>query len=244
VNEMEKENAKFTQGLMNELQQKTGELTNALDLLTQSYDDTLEALGSALDLRDTETGDHSRRVTAYTISIAKNVPVPLPYLTVLARAAFLHDIGKMAIPDKILRKPGPLDDAEKLIMRTHCEIGYNMLTRIPFLRDAADIVLAHHEFFDGTCYPRGLRGEQIPLGARIISIAEAFDAMLSDRPYRNALLMSQARDEIRRCAGTQFDPKIVEVFLSTPESHWIDLRENLGSPFRLTHLRNMGLVPH
>ena len=128
-------------------------------------------------------------------------------------------------------------------MRTHCEIGYNMLTRIPFLREAADIVLAHHEFFDGTGYPRGLRGEQIPLGARIISIANALDSMLSDCPYRNALPMSQAREEIRRCAGTQFDPKIVEVFLSIPENHWIELRENLGSPFRLTHSRNMGFVP-
>jgi putative nucleotidyltransferase with HDIG domain len=159
---------------------------------------------------------------------------------VLARAAFLHDIGKMAIPDKILRKPGPLDDSEKQIIRTHCEIGYNMLTRIPFLCDAAEIVLAHHECFDGTGYPRGLRGEQIPLGARIISIANALDTMLSDWPYRNALPMSHAREEIRRCAGTQFDPKIVEVFLSIPESHWIELRENLGSPFRLTHLRNVG----
>jgi putative nucleotidyltransferase with HDIG domain len=223
--------------IVDEVEKKTAQLTDALDLLTQSYDDTLEALGSALDLKDVETAGHSQRVTAYTISIAKNVPVPLPYLTVLARAAFLHDIGKMAIPDKILRKPGPLDDAEKVIMRTHCEIGYNMVTRIPFLRDAADIVLAHHEFFDGTGYPRGLRGEQIPLGARIIFVAEAFDAILSDRPYRNALPMSQAREEIRSCAGTQFDPQIVEVFLSIPESHWIELRENLGSPFRLTHSR-------
>jgi cyclic di-GMP phosphodiesterase len=171
------------------------------------------------------------------------VPIPLQHLSVLARAAFLHDIGKMAIPDKILRKPGPLDDTEKRTMRTHCEIGYNTLTRIPFLREAADIVQAHHEFFDGTGYPRGLRGEQTPLGARIISIANTLDAMLSDCPYRDALPMSHGFEEIRRCAGTQFDPKIVEVFLAIPESHWIDLRESLGSPFRLTHLRNTGLVP-
>ena len=243
MNELEKENARFTQGLMNEVQRKTAELTDALDLLTQAYDDTIEALGSALDLKDAETAGHSQRVTAYTISIAKSVPVPLQYLTVLARAAFLHDIGKMAIPDKILRKPGPLDDAEKVIMRTHCEIGYNMLTRIPFLRDAAEIVFAHHEFFDGTGYPRGLRGEQIPLGARIISIANALDAMLSDWPYRNALSMLQGLEEIRSCACTQFDPKIVEVFLSIPKNHFVELRENLGSPFRLTHLKNMGLVP-
>ncbi len=237
------ENKNYQINLQLEVERKTAELTNALDLLTQSYDDTLEALGSALDLKDAETEGHSQRVTAYTISIAKNVPVPLPYLTVLARAAFLHDIGKMAIPDKILRKPGPLDDAEKVIMRTHCDIGYKMLTRIPFLRDAAEIVLAHQEFFDGSGYPRQLRGEQIPLGSRIFSIADALDAMLSDRPYRNALPMSHAREEIRRCASTQFDPRIVEVFLSIRENHWIELRENLGSPFRLTHLKTMGLVP-
>ena len=237
------ENKNYQLNLQQEVERKTAELTNALDLLTQSYDDTLEALGSALDLKDAETEGHSQRVTAYTISIAKNVPVPLPYLVVLARAAFLHDIGKMAIPDKILRKPGPLDDAEKKTMRNHCEIGYNMLTRIPFLRDAAEIVLAHQEFFDGTGYPRSLRGEQIPLGSRIFSIADALDAMLSDRPYRKALPMSHAREEIRRCAGTQFDPRIVEVFLSIPENHWIDLRETLGSPFRVTHLKNLGLVP-
>ncbi len=237
------ENKNYQLNLQQEVARKTGELTNALDLLTQSYDDTIETLGSALDVKDMETFGHSQRVTAYTISIAKNVPVPLPYLTVLARAAFLHDIGKMAIPDKILRKPGPLDDAEKVIMRTHCDIGYNMLTRVPFLRDAAEIVLAHHEFFDGTGYPRGLRGEQIPLGARIISIANALDAMLSDWPYRNALPMSRACEEIRCCAGTQFDPKIVEVFLSIPKNHFVELRENLGSPFRLTHLKNMGFAP-
>jgi putative nucleotidyltransferase with HDIG domain len=241
VNELEKENAEFTRVLMSEVQQKTVQLTDALELLTQAYDDTIEALGSALGVKDVETEAHSQRVTAYTISIAKSVPVPLPYLTVLARAAFLHDIGKMTIPDKILCKPGPLDDAEKVIMRTHCEIGYNMLTRIPFLRDAADIVLGHHEFFDGTGYPRQLRGEQIPLGARIISIANALDAMLSDWPYRDARPMSYAREEIRRCAGKQFDPKIVEVFLSIPENHWIELRGDLGSPFGLTHLRNLSM---
>ena len=207
--------------------------------LEQSYDDTLEALGSALDLKDAETEGHCQRVTAFCISIAKAMPVPNHYLPVLARAAFLHDIGKMAIPDGILRKPGPLDNDEKQIMRKHCEIGYNMLIRIPFLRDAAEIVLAHQEFFDGSGYPRGLKGEQIPLGARIFTIADSLDAMISDRPYRKALPLSHAREEIRRCSGTQFDPKVVEVFLSIPEEHWIELRQSLGSPFRLAHLKNL-----
>lgn len=233
------ENRNYQQDLERKVEERTAELRAKHFELEQSYDDTLEALGSALDLKDAETEGHCQRVTAFTISIAKAVPVPIGYLPIMARAAFLHDIGKMAIPDSILRKPGPLDDDEKQIMRTHCEIGYNVLTRIPFLRDAAEIVLAHQEFFDGTGYPRGLRGEAIPMGARIFSIADALDAMISDRPYRRALPMNHAREEIRRCAGTQFDPKIVEVFLSIPEQHWIDLRENLGSPFRLTELKNL-----
>jgi len=161
--------------------------------------------------------------------------VPDGYSPTLTRAAFLHDIGKIAIPDGILRKPGPLNDDEKQIMRKHCEIGHNMLMRIPFLRDAAEIVLAHQEFFDGTGYSRGLKGEEIPLGARIFTVADALDAMISDQPYRRALPLSHAREEIRRCSGTQFDPKVVEVFLSIPEQHWLEVRENLASPFRSVH---------
>lgn len=233
------ENRSYQLKLEQQVEERTAQLTGALAQLEQSYDDTLEALGSALDLKDAETEGHCQRVTAFTISIAKAMPVPNHYLAILARAAFLHDIGKMAIPDGILRKPGPLTDDEKHIMRTHCEIGYNMLIRIPFLRDAAEIVLAHQEFFDGTGYPRGLKGDQIPLGARIFTIADSLDAMISDRPYRRALPMSHAREEIRRCSGTQFDPKVVEVFSTIPEQHWVDLREHLGSPFRLAHLRNL-----
>ena len=216
---------------MNRAEKETALLTEVLAKLEQAYDNVLEAFGSSLGLRDAETEGHSRRVTAFALSIGKSVSVPNNYLPILARAAFLHDIGKIAIPDAILRKPRALTDDEKKIMRSHCELGYNTLQRIPFLRDAADIVLAHQEFFDGTGYPRGLRGEQIPLGAPILSVANALDAMLSDWPYRNALPMSRAREEIRRCAGTQFDPKIVEIFLAIPESHWIELREKLGSPF-------------
>jgi putative nucleotidyltransferase with HDIG domain len=232
------ENRNYQRNLEQQVEERTAQLSGALAQLEQSYDDTLEALGSALDLKDAETEGHCQRVTAFTISIAKALPVPNPYLPVLARAAFLHDIGKMAIPDSILRKPGPLDDEEKQVMRRHCQIGYDMLIRIPFLRDAAEIVLAHQEFFNGTGYPRGLKEEQIPLGARIFTVADSLDAMISDRPYRRALPMTHAREEIRRCGGTQFDPKVVEVFMSIPDQHWIELRQNLGSPFRLAHLKS------
>jgi putative nucleotidyltransferase with HDIG domain len=233
------DNRNYQRDLEQKVEERTRRLQLAVEQLEQSYDDTLEALGSALDLKDAETEGHCQRVTAFCISIAKSMPVPDGYLPILARAAFLHDIGKMAIPDGILRKPGPLNDDEKQIMRKHCEIGYNMLIRIPFLRDAAEIVLAHQEFYDGSGYPRGLKGEQIPLGARIFTIADSLDAMISDRPYRRALPMSHAREEVKRCSGSQFDPQVVDVFMSIPEQHWLDLRENLGSPFKLAHLRNL-----
>jgi HD-GYP domain-containing protein (c-di-GMP phosphodiesterase class II) len=212
-------------------EKETAVLTDVLAKLEQAYDNVLEAFGNSLGLRNAETEGHSQRVVAIAIAIGKRVPIPSNLLAILARAAFVHDIGKIAIPDSILYKPRALTDDEKKVMRSHCEIGHNTLQRIPFLRDAADIVLAHHEFFDGTGYPRGLRGEQIPLGARILSVANALDAMLSDWPYRNALPMSHAREEIWRCAGTQFDPKIVEIFLAVPENDWIELRKKLSPIF-------------
>jgi cyclic di-GMP phosphodiesterase len=215
------------------VEQRTGELKKALNDLEQSYDATLEALGGALDLKDSETVGHCKRVTAYTMAMAKAMNLPVESLPQIARAAFLHDIGKMAIPDRILQKPGPLNDEERTVMRTHCDIGYKMLLRIPFLTQAAEIVLAHQEFYDGTGYPRKLRGEQIPLGARIFAVADAVDAMLSDRPYRKALTVDYARKEVKKCSGTQFDPKVVEVFLSLPESIWLELRESAQQQFRL-----------
>jgi HD-GYP domain-containing protein (c-di-GMP phosphodiesterase class II) len=114
-----------------------------------------------------------------------------------------------------------------------------MLVRIPLLREAAEIVLAHQEFYDGTGYPRGLRGEEIPLGARIFAVADTLDAMISDRPYRKALPISHARAEVERCSGTQFDPAVVKVFLSMPQSLWVKLREDIGAPLRLSQLRNL-----
>jgi putative nucleotidyltransferase with HDIG domain len=219
------------------VEERTAQLSRALQQLEQSYDATLDALGGALDLRDAEAAGHCQRVTAFTISIARAMRVLQQVMPSIAHAAFLHDIGKMAMPDSILRKPGPLTDYEKQVMRKHCEIGYNMLTRIPFLRDAAEIVLSYQEFFDGTGYPRGLKGEKIPLGARILAVAEALDTMTSDHPYRRALPLSHAREEIRRCSGTQFDPKVVEAFFSLPESRWVELLKNLDAPFRLGRLK-------
>jgi len=229
----------YQRNLENQVEERTAQLKGALEQLEQSYDDTLEALGGALDLKDAETEGHCKRVTAFTIAIAKEMKLEPILLPQIARAAFLHDIGKMAIPDIILRKPGPLTPEEREVMRTHCAIGFNMVTRIPFLREAAEIVLSHQEFFDGTGYPRGLGGEQIPLGARIFAVADALDAMISDRPYRKALSITHAQQEILRCSGTQFDPKVVEVFLTMPSTLWSELRENIGKPYRLSQLKTL-----
>jgi putative nucleotidyltransferase with HDIG domain len=202
-------------------------LRQAITTLEQSYDITLEALGNALDLKDAETEGHSKRVTAFTIAIARAMGLTPSQIRVIARGAFLHDIGKMAIPDAILRKPGALDPEEVAIMREHCYRGYQILKRIPFLSEAAEIVYSHQEKFDGTGYPRGLKGDEIPLGARIFSVADTLDAMTSDRPYRAKLPFSVAREEIQRWSGRQFDPSVVTTFLQMPEHIWDDLRKSI-----------------
>jgi putative nucleotidyltransferase with HDIG domain len=233
------ENRQYQRELERLVEERTLQLREALKELENSYDYTLEALGGALDLKDAETEGHCQRVTAFTISIARAMGVDEIQLRHIARGAFLHDIGKMAIPDSILRKPGPLTAEERAIMRKHCEIGYQMLQRIPFLKEAAQIVLAHQERYDGKGYPRGLKGEEIPLGARIFAVADTLDAMISDRPYRKALPLETAKEEIRTHAGTQFDPKVVEVFLSMPDSHWQELHKKISEPFCLSCLRDL-----
>jgi putative nucleotidyltransferase with HDIG domain len=233
------ENQTYQSDLEKLVAERTQQLSVALQDLEESYDYTLEALGGALDAKDAETEGHCQRVTAFTVTIAKAMKVDKALLRHIARGAFLHDIGKMGIPDHILRKPGPLNPAEREIMRRHCEIGYAVLERIPFLKEAAEIVLSHQECYDGRGYPRGLKGEQIPLGARIFAIADTLDAMISDRPYRKAAPISAAREEIRRYSGTQFDPRVVEVFLAQPERIWRELHEKIGDPFRLTQLERV-----
>jgi HD-GYP domain-containing protein (c-di-GMP phosphodiesterase class II) len=141
----------------------------------------------------------------------------------------LHDIGKMAIPDAILNKPGALTPDEVAIMREHSYHGYQIVRKIPFLQEASEIVYAHQERFDGTGYPRGLKGEQIPLGARMFAVADTLDAITSDRPYRPAQTLTAAREEIQRWAGRQFDPEVVKMFLSMPENIWDDLRKEINS---------------
>jgi len=196
--------------------------------LEHSYDVTLEALGDALDLKDSETEGHSKRVTAYTIALARAMGLPSKEIKVIARGAFLHDIGKMAIPDEILRKPGRLTIEEEEVMRDHCTRGYHILRKIPFLSEAAAIVYTHQEHYDGNGYPSRLRGNEIPIGARIFAVADAMDAITSYRPYRKAQSFDVAREEILRCSGTQFDPGVVEIFLKIPNELWYELRAEIN----------------
>ena len=197
-----------------EVIEKKHEVERLYEDLQESYESTLQALVTALDFRDNETQGHSYRVVQYAVLVAEALTVSAEELTWIRRGAILHDVGKIGIADSVLRKPGKLDPSEWEEMRKHPEMGYRMLRRIRFLEPALDIVLCHQERFDGSGYPRGLKGEEIPLGARIFAVVDTFDAMTSDRPYRAALSIDTARDEIRDWSGRQFDPRVVEAFLS------------------------------
>ncbi|MGO9434974.1 MAG: HD domain-containing phosphohydrolase [Terracidiphilus sp.] len=222
----------YQQNLEQVVRARTEMLRQAMEDLEHSYDVTLEALGDALDLKDSETEGHSKRVTAYTIALARAMGIAPVDIKIIARGAFLHDIGKMAIPDEILRKPGKLTSEEEEIMRDHCTRGYHILRKIPFLSEAAAIVYTHQEYFDGNGYPSRLRGNEIPIGARIFAVADAMDAITSDRPYRKARSFDEARQEILRCSGTQFDPNVVEVFLKIPNELWHELRAEINGDNR------------
>ncbi|HLJ88426.1 MAG TPA: HD domain-containing phosphohydrolase [Candidatus Angelobacter sp.] len=230
------ENRAYQSNLESLVAARTEQLRQAMTDLERSYDITLEALGDALDLKDAETEGHSKRVTAFTIAIARAMGLSGERIRVIARGAFLHDIGKMAIPDAILRKPGSLTPEETAIMREHCFRGYQMLRKIPFLAEASEIVYSHQERYDGTGYPRGLKAEEIPMGARIFSVADTLDAITSDRPYRSAQSIAAARDEVARFSGRQFDPEVVRTFLQMPDSIWEDLRKEINSQiYRFTY---------
>lgn len=223
------ENRQYQSNLESLVQARTQQWQRAIAELERSYDITLEALGDALDLKDAETEGHSKRVTAFTIAIARAMDLSQDKIRVIARGAFLHDIGKMAIPDAILRKPGKLDPDEIAIMQEHCYRGYQIVRKIPFLVEAAEIVYSHQEKYDGSGYPRQLKGEEITLGARIFSIADTLDAITSDRPYRAAQSIEAARQEIDKWAGRQFDPNIVKIFVKMPDSIWQALRQEIES---------------
>jgi len=204
--------------LVSDLQQTNRELIAA-------YDATIEGWSRALDLRDRATWGHSDRVASLTVRVARRLGVPEEDLVHIRRGALLHDIGKMATPDTILLKPGKLTEEERAIMEQHTTHAYEMLSPIEFLRPALDIPFCHHERWDGSGYPRGLKGEEIPLGARVFAVVDVFDALTSDRPYRSGWSRDKALEHICALAGSHFDPRVVEAFMQELLEHGGGLRE-------------------
>jgi response regulator RpfG family c-di-GMP phosphodiesterase len=204
---------------------RTAELDKALEAVENSYRLTLKALVQALETRDFETHGHSERVVTFSLRLGHELGLDKEALRNLELGALLHDIGKIGVPDAILRKPAKLTDDEWYKMRLHPIYGQRILRNIPFLEGAARVVAQHHEKWDGTGYPLKLRGEEIDIGARIFAVVDAFDAMISDRVYRRGRPFEAALAELERCAGTQFDPQIVEAFKNVPREDWETLRE-------------------
>jgi len=184
----------------------------------------LEGLIAALDYRDAETQWHSRRVSLYSRRLAQQLGVDEPELTTIEHGALLHDIGKIGVRDRVLLKPGPLDANEWTEMKRHPELGWALLQRVDYLRPASIVVLQHQEKWDGSGYPFGLRGDTIVVGARVFHVVDALDAITSDRPYRKARGYGDARAEIVRCRGSQFDPRVVDAFLEISEEEWDRIR--------------------
>ncbi|OGS93918.1 MAG: response regulator [Gallionellales bacterium RIFCSPLOWO2_12_FULL_57_18] len=201
------------------------------DILERADAAFAEALAEALDIREHEIGDHSKRVACHTLVLARRFTSDPDQLRQIYWGSLLHDVGKIGIPDAILLKQGALNKDEWNTMRTHPEKGYRIVSQIQEMKEAAEIVLSHEERFDGSGYPRGLRGEQISLGARLFAVVDTLDAITSDRPYRKASLFEQARDEIVRMSGTQFDPAAVQAFLAEETT----LREMVEAKCLLPH---------
>jgi len=207
------ENENYRLHLEEMVRDKSAELARAYDEIRASYEFTLEAMAAMLDARESTTGRHSVRVRDLALILGRAMALPAAELDDIARGTLLHDIGKIAIPDAILLKPGKLTQDEWTVMRSHVRFGYDIVRTSDYFAPAAAIILAHHEKYDGSGYPRGLKGAEICLGARIFAVVDAYDAMRSVRVYKPSISPEDAQAEIVRCSGTHFDPAIVEVFL-------------------------------
>ncbi len=205
--------------------QQARELRQVLEQLHDAWEEALDAMVAALDVREHEPESHSLRVSEYAARLASTVGVEASLLEAIRRGAMLHDIGKIGIPDNILLKPGKLTGDEWVEMRKHPQIGFWILEGIEVLKPACQIVLTHHENFDGTGYPSGLKDVGIPIGSRIFSVVDSLDAMTSDRPYRKAMRYERARREIEAGSGLRYDPDVVRSFLSIPPGDWAEIRE-------------------
>jgi putative nucleotidyltransferase with HDIG domain len=204
--------------------QRTAELDQALDSLENAYRSTLRALTAALETRDAETHGHSERVVTFSLRLGREYGLTSAQMKALEFGSLLHDIGKIGVPDAILRKPAKLTDEEWVLMREHPMHGQQILRDIKFLEGAAKVVAQHHEKWDGSGYPLGVKAEEINICARIFSVADAFDAITSDRVYRQGRPYEAAAQELNEWSGRQFDPKVVEAFHRVPKEDWDELR--------------------
>jgi response regulator RpfG family c-di-GMP phosphodiesterase len=221
------ENRAYQENLEALVMARTGQVRQSLSDLERSYDITLELAGDLMGFKDPDREAHAKRVTSFAVAIGRAMGLDSDRIRVIARGAFLHDLGMIGVPDRILHKPGPLTPEETEMMREHCYRGYKVLKKIPYLQEASEIVYAHEEWYDGSGYPRGLKGDEIPLGARIFAVAHALDAITTDWEYRTAQTLEAARQEISRLSGSQFDPEIVKVFMELKEKVWNDLRQEV-----------------
>ena len=197
---------------------------------------TFRALDAALQARDLCTHTHCQRVIYYSLSLGRTMGLSEQELVTLERGVFLHDIGKIHMPDSVLLKPGLLSETERTVMQQHPQIGFEMLRHNPLLTDAAEIVLTHHERYNGSGYPMGIRGEDIPLGARICAITDTFDALTSIRPYRTPMSFEEACRYINSERGRHFDPHIVDMFTALPPSHWREVQRVASTSTALASL--------
>jgi putative nucleotidyltransferase with HDIG domain len=196
--------------------------------LTRSYMATVRALSNAVEARDAYTGKHAERVAAYGITIARAFGIAVPEAPEIEFGFLLHDIGKVAIPDAILYKPGALTDDERRLMSTHPAVGAEIVSGIEFLQEAAEVVRSHHERWDGSGYPDGLAGEEIPLAARVFAVADVLDALTTERPYRPAMSLPEARRIIVRGSGSQFDPAVVNAFQTIDDETLMKIGQEIG----------------
>ncbi len=211
----------------NQLRQVNLKVNEMFEALYINYRATLQALAAALEARDAETEGHSKRVVAYCLRLGRALGLGDREMIALEHGALLHDIGKIGVPDHILLKRARLTPDEWELMRRHIDFGVEIIRGIEFLYDATPVITQHHEKWDGTGYPLGLKGEEISLNARIFAVADAVDAITSDRPYRAGNSFEAAAEELRRCAGHHFDPRVVETFLSVPIEEWKELRASV-----------------
>lgn len=211
---LSEENMRYQNHLEEVLEERRKQLVQAYNECRTSYSFTLEALVALLDARERSTGEHSKRVREFALILAHEMNLSSSEIEDISHGTLLHDIGKIAIPDSILLKPGKLTEEEWVIMKSHAQVGHNILQSSERLAGAAEIILSHHEKFDGSGYPRGLKGEEICLGARIFAVVDAYDAMRSIRVYKDSISEELALEEMLRCNGAHFDPSVVEVFLN------------------------------